>query len=186
MGVIEDGVKPPIDAALTVELAATAQRVLHEAESLLSTLKSELDQVKSMRVSVAEAAEAAQTKVLEANIAATSVIAVLTQVTDEQAVIAAKSAHIQAAQEHADKVRTELDRIQTVTNQHATEAEGQRTRAQTATDSATEHLASIRGHRTTAETELAATIAARDLAKTASVTTKALADKSGTGATPKP
>lgn len=67
MGDKEDGVQPPIDAALTVELAATAQRVLHEAESLLSTLKSDLDQVKSSLVSVAEAA---QTKVLEANTAA--------------------------------------------------------------------------------------------------------------------
>ena len=178
MGDKQDGVQPSADATHTAELTATAQRLLSEADSLLSTLKSRLDEVESTRVSVAATAEATQAKLLDASTAATAVIAVLTQVTDEQAVIAAKSAHIQAAQEHADKVRTELDRIQTATSQHATEAEGQRTRAQTATDSVTELLATVRGHRTSTDTELAATIAARDLAKTAAATTKALADKS--------
>ena len=176
----QDGIQPPADANQAAELAAAAQTVLREAESLFSNLTGKIDEAESTRVSVAAAAEATQAKVLEANTAATAVIAVLTQVTDDQAVIAAKSAHIQRAQEHADKVRTELDRIQTVATQHATEAEGQRTRAQTATDSVTELLATVRGHRASAETELAATIAARDLAKTAAETTKALADKSVT------
>jgi hypothetical protein len=174
----QDGVQPPTDANLAGELAAAAQTRLHEVESLFATLKDKIVEVEFTRVGVAAAAEATQAKLLEANTAATAVIAVLTQVTDEQAVIASKSAHIQGAQEHADKVRAELDRIQTVATQHATGAEGQRTRAETATDTVNELLAAVRGHRTSAETELAATIASRDLAKTAAATSKVLADKS--------
>jgi hypothetical protein len=107
-----------------------------------------------------------------------SAVAARTQVTDEQAVIAAKSAHIQAAQEHADKVRAELDRTLTTATQSATEADGQRARAQVATDNATELLAAIRAHKASADTELASATAARDLATTAAATTKGLADRS--------
>jgi hypothetical protein len=86
--------------------------------------------------------------------------------------------HIQDAQQHADRVRAELDKSQTAAAQSATETEGQRARSQSASDSAAEALAEIRGHKTTADTELAAVVSARDQAKAASATTKALAEKS--------
>lgn len=52
--------------------------------------------------------------------AVTLAISSKSQITDSQSVIATKSDHIQAAQEHADKVRAEIDRALTSANQQAT------------------------------------------------------------------
>ena len=170
--------EPANDAALLAQLAATARELLTEAEALVSTLRSKLEEAETTRASLADIAASAVSKLSEVSATASAAIAARTQVTDEQAVIAAKSAHIQAAQEHADKVRAELDRTLTTATQCATEAEGQRSRAQVATDNATELLAAIRAHKASADTDLASTTAARDLATTASAATKSLADKS--------
>jgi hypothetical protein len=168
----------PNDEAFLANLAATAQGLLTEAEAHVSSLRSMVKEAEAARAGLSDAAASAVAKLSEVSAAATAAISARTQVTDEQAVIAAKSAHIQAAQEHADKVRAELDRTQTTATQHATESDGQRARAQAAADTATELLATIRAHKASAETELASTIAARDLATTASATSKSLADKS--------
>lgn len=150
------------------------------AESLIADLKKKLSDAEALRASLEELTTAAQTKLAEINSAATAALAAKTQITDAQAVIATKSDHIQDAQEHADKVRAELDRLQTAVTQHATEAEGQRTRAQTATDSAVTILAEIQAHKTNAESDAAIAVTAREASKAASVTTKKLADKSET------
>jgi hypothetical protein len=168
----------PHDVALLAELAATARGLVTEAEAVVSTLRSKLEEAEVARASLTDAAASALIKLAEISATATSAIAARTQVGDEQAVIATKSTHIQAAQEHADKVRAELDRALTSATQQATEAEGQRTRAQTATDTAAELLAAIRAHKASADTELAATTAAHELAKTAAATAKNLADMS--------
>ncbi len=104
-------------------------------------------------------------------------MAAKTQINDEQAVIATKSSDIQEAQVHADKVRAELDRLQTAAAQQATEAEGQRQRAQTASDAATELLTGIRAHKAAAEADATAAASSRETASTAAVATKSLADK---------
>lgn len=159
------------------EVLREARRLLAEAETLLSTLNSRLAESDATRATLAEAASAAQTKLAEVTSAATAVLAARTQINDEQAVIATKSAHIQAAQEHADKVRVELDRSQTAAAQAATAAEGHSARALTANEATAEALAAVRAQKASAETELATVISARDQAKTASAATKQLADK---------
>jgi chromosome segregation ATPase len=74
----------------------------------------------------------------------TQAIASKTQITDLQTVIATKSAHIEEAQIHADKVRADLDRALTAATQNTTEAEGLKSRAEAAALSASELLAEIK------------------------------------------
>lgn len=170
----------PSSADTLAQLVHAAKSQLAEAESIVATLRVQLQEAEAGRSSLAESAAAALTKLAEVAASATAAVAARTKVADEQAIVATKSAHIQAAQEHADKVRAELDKSQTAATQSATEAEGLRARAQTATDSAAELLTAIRAHKAAADTELAASVAARDLAKASAETAKGLADKSET------
>lgn len=150
------------------------------AEARLVALTKKLGEAEVLHASLEQMIATAQAKLAEITLAATTALAAKTQITDEQAVIATKSGHIQGAQEHADKVRAELDRIQTVATQQATEIDGQRARVQTATDSAVQILAEIQSHKTSAESDAATAAIARDEAKTSSATAKKLADKSET------
>lgn len=101
---------------------------------------------------------------------ANQVLAAKAQLAGDQAVIATKSDHIQKAQDHADAVRANLDRTLTAATQHVTEAEGLRTRAQTAADSASELQAAI-----------AARKAAVDVAADAIAEAKEASDKTAAG-----
>lgn len=150
------------------------------AEARLVALTKKLGEAEALHASLEQMITTAQAKLAEITSAATAALAAKTQITDEQAVIATKSSHIQGAQEHADKVRAELDRIQTVATQQANEVDGQRTRAQTATDSAVQVLAEIQLQKVSAESDAATTAAARDEAKSSAATAKKLADKSET------
>src|SRR5207249_2613390 len=118
----------------------------------------------SQRLAAAAYADA-QTKLAEITTAATQAVAAKTQISDDQAVIATKSDHIQKAQEHADTVRASLDRTLTAATQHATEAEGQKSRTQSAADSATTLLTEIRTTKGSVEAELATVVAARKAAE---------------------
>ncbi|MDP3170520.1 MAG: hypothetical protein Q8M91_09270 [Polaromonas sp.] len=95
----------------------------------------------------------AQAKALDAGSAATQAIAAKTQIVDDQAVIATKSEHIQEAQNHADKVRGELDKVLTSATQHATEAEGLKSRAQSAADSSASLLLEVKASKASAEAD---------------------------------
>lgn len=148
-----------------------------EANSLIISLKAKLAEVESGYARLTDLVAAADAKVAEINAIATAALATKTQITDEQAVIATKSAHIQSAQEHADKVRAELDRIQTAALQQATEAEGQRQRAQTSSDAAAQILTVINAHKTAAESDAAAAAKSLDMAKVSAAASKALGDK---------
>ena len=174
------GSPTPNPAALHAEFLAATKTLLAEADALIATLRGKVEDAEATRAALAESSVVAATKLADIAAAATAAVVARTQVTDEQAVVATKSAHIQAAQEHSDKVRAELDKTQTAATQSATEAEGLRARAQTANDTATELVAAIRAHKATAEAELATVVAALDLAKESAATTKDLADKSVT------
>ncbi|SFW27827.1 hypothetical protein SAMN02800691_0725 [Luteibacter sp. UNCMF366Tsu5.1] len=63
-----------------------------------------------------------------------AVIAASEKVTTEQAVIAAKSAHIQDAQEHADKVRAQMDKLLTAVAGNASKAEALEARSEAAAE----------------------------------------------------
>ncbi|XHS77493.1 hypothetical protein ACFJGW_17475 [Burkholderiaceae bacterium UC74_6] len=153
-----------------------------EVTALISAARTQLAEAESMRTTWSELLTTAQSRLEEINGVATQSVAVKTQLADTQAVISTKSSHIQDAQDHADKVRADIDRLQTLVAQHATEAEGQRNRAQTATDSVSELLTSVQALKANAEGLTAETVAQRDAAKTAAGVTKGLADKADTTA----
>lgn len=144
---------------------------------LSASLEEKLREVESSYTRYRENLSAAEAKLGDVLGVATAALAAKTQIVDEQAVIAAKSAHIQSAQEHADSVRAELDRLQTAATQQATEIEGQRVRAQSAAETA--GLVLIEIHQRAADASAAAEAAAnsREEALDATATSKSLADK---------
>lgn len=154
-----------------------SRQAMLEAQVLLASAKEHLAESASIRDGLKLALERAEGQLSELSEIATMATATRSQITDEQAVIAAKSTHIQGAQEHADRVRSELDRIQTSAAQVAIEAEGHRARAQSANDTASELLSNIRAYKITAESDLALTATARDNARSNSEISKALAEK---------
>lgn len=122
----------------------------------------------------------AQAKLSDISNVATQATAAKTQITDSQAVIATKSDHIQKAQEHADKVRGDLDRALTAANQVATAIEGENSRTQTAANGAAELLTNIRTIKGASETDAEAIAEALETIKQSSAQTKSLADKAAT------
>jgi len=121
--------------------------------------------------------EKANQKLVEVAGVSTQAAAAMTQITDNQAIIATKSDHIQKAQEHADKVRADLDRVLTAAKQQATETEGLRARAQSATDSATSILTETKTTKGSVDADAAKIATALKHAEESDSKTKALADK---------
>jgi hypothetical protein len=199
MGALEAEVQQlPLDPTKTIETAREAHATLADANTLLATLKAKLAEVEAAGTGVADLTAAAKAKLAEVeaasvgmvdvitaanaklteiNEAASSALGVRSAITDTQAVIATKSAHIQDAQAHADKVRAELDRNLTAATQKTTETEGLRARAQAAADGVAPIIAAITTTKASTQADLTATNAARDEAKASSAATKALADK---------
>jgi hypothetical protein len=120
-----------------------------------------------------------QSKFSEISAISTLVLAAKTQIIDAQAVIATKSDHIQNAQEHADKIRSDLDRALTAATQHATVAEGQRSATQSSATTASELLSDIRITKGATEIDASAVVAARKQAEQSSIVAKNLAEKAG-------
>jgi hypothetical protein len=121
-----------------------------------------------------------QSKLEEIKAASTLVLAAKTQITDTQAVVATKSDHIQGAQEHADKVRAELDRALTSATQQVTATEAHRASAQAAVAQGAELFAEMQRMRTTAEADGAAVANSKKTAEDSVAIAKGLADKSAT------
>jgi hypothetical protein len=166
------------DAATSAEkLLKNAQRVMEKISQFAETaMEAALAASESQRLA-ATALSDAQAKVADITTVATQSVASSTQITDEQAVIATKSDHIQKAQEHADKVRGDLDRALTAAKLQATEAEGEKTRTKSAADSVTELLTSARTSKGAIDSDAAAIVQARDAAIQSAAQTKALAEK---------
>lgn len=162
------------------ELLTNAQRVMEKISQFTETAKTAALAASESQRLAATALSDAQTKVTDITAIATQAVAARTQITDEQAVIATKSDHIQKAQEHADKIRGDLDRALTAATQQATEAEGQNSRAQSAADTAAELLTNIRTTKGSVETDAATIVSAREIATESAAQTKALADKAAT------
>ena len=162
------------------ELLKKAQYVMEEITQLAETVKASALAVSESQRLAATALTDIQTKVADITTVATQAVAASTQITDEQAVIATKSEHIQKAQKHADTVRGDLDSAKTAATQQATEAEGLKSRAQSAADTAAELLSTIRIAKGAAETDAVAIVSAREAAVESAAQTKALADKAVT------
>lgn len=155
----------------------TQEQLLSNANALVMALKEKLAEAEFLHTRLAEMASTAESKLADVAAHATAALSAKTQINDDQAVIAIKSSQIQDAQAHADTVRTELDRLQIVATQKATEAEGLRQRAQTATDAASEILTEIQSHRRAVEADATSAANYRDTAKAATEVSKMLADK---------
>jgi predicted nucleic acid-binding Zn-ribbon protein len=106
----------------------------------------------------------------------TQAVALSTQLNDTQAIIATKSDHIQKAQEHADNVRSNLDRSLTSANTQVTEAEGLKTTIQTAATSINELFDQSKKIKVLVETDAEKISALCAASEKNSVTTKNLAD----------
>jgi hypothetical protein len=97
--------------------------MLTQVSELAASVKSQHDAVGAAALAVEKLSVDAKGKFDEVAAVATKALAASTQINDQQGVIAAKSAHIEDAKSHADKVRAELDRALTAATNKATEAE---------------------------------------------------------------
>ena len=133
----------------------------------------------SQRVA-AETNATVQTLLADINAVATQALSIKTQLLDAQTVIATKSDHIEGARQHADTVRAELDRTLTAAMAQATEAEGQKTRAQTASDGTIALHGAIQNLKGQADTDVATVAAARGTCTEAAAALKGMSDKAAT------
>jgi hypothetical protein len=161
-------------------------------EEILQTARTGMGEISQYRYTVMAAATSstesqkltaailidAQAKLADISAVATQVVAAKTKITDDQAVIATKSDHIQNAQEHADKVRADLDRTLTAATQQATATEAQKSNAEKAAESAAELLAEVRTAKVALEAEATKIVTARKTAEESAVLTQNLAEKS--------
>jgi hypothetical protein len=161
------------EAARVASAAAVEARKSHQeaansdaaarasAQNAAAAQEGVLAQVTSLNAIASDA----QAKLQAISEAATQAAVTREKIAADQAVIAARSDHIQQAQIHADTVRANLDRALTTATQHSTEAEGHKGRAQQAVDSATELLSQLNVKKAAADTDAGAIAAARDSAE---------------------
>ncbi len=176
---------PPVLTA--EEILKNAQGILavvtplaEVAKTAIANANAACDSIKETQKAATDAATIVQAKLVEVTTTATQVVAAKTKISDDQAVIATKSEHIQKAQEHADTVRANLDRALTSATQQATSAEAQQAKAQTAADTAAKVLAAIQGTKGSVESEAKTVATARTTAVESAALTKNLADKAAT------
>ena len=141
---------------VTSIVAEDADRIRHavdEVQRLAATVNSAAKAV-GESMTAAEASRVAAAAALEATKeTATAIVAIKERATSDQAVIAAKSDHIQQAQDHADGVRANLDRTLTAATASANEAEAARSKAQTGATNIDEILGSVRSARVQVEAD---------------------------------
>lgn len=154
-------------SAVKTQVAGDEAAVVGSSQEILTRAKGALTDV--------------QAKISDITCIATQAIAAKTAIADDQAVIATKSAHIQNAQDHADKVRAELDRVLIAARAQATEVEGLKARAQVATDGSPALLTEIRTTKGLVDAEAPAITTARQNAEESAAVAKGLADKSAVG-----
>lgn len=148
---------------------SSIQTVLSSAKEKYSELTEDIKLVESLQTEL-------QKKKDEISSISTQAIAISTQISDTQAVIATKSDHIQKAQEHADKVRSDLDRALTAANQQVTEAEGLKTTIQAANTSTNELFDQTKKIKVLVEADAEKISALCEASEKNSATTKNLAD----------
>ena len=167
---------PPV--AMTIgDVAATTEHALAAVnEHAAATKQAAVSAAEDERL-VATLLLQAQAKLDEISAAATKAVAATSAITDNQAVIATKSAHIQDAQLHADKVRGELDRALTAANLQVTEAEGLKLKVESAATESAELLATVQSVKPKVEADAVAVGAFRESSKESAAATKSLADR---------
>ncbi len=167
----------PTLAGNPTELLARAEQLLTQVTVLSESAKAAAAAALASQQQLDAALADVKTKAADVAAIASRATAADSQINDAQAVIAKKSEHIEEARKHADTVRTALDTANTSAAKQATDAEGHRTRAQSAADEAAKQLAAARVVKGSADTDATAIAAARDLAEKSAAATKSLADK---------
>lgn len=170
----------PSTAVALEQMQARAQALLDSISEQANVAKTALQSAVESQRLAADANTSTQALLVEVAAVSTQALAAKTQVLDAQAVIATKSDHIEDARAHADKVRADLDRALTAASQQATEAEGLKTRAQTATDGVTALHASVQTSKGLVDADVAAIAAALDTSEEAAASLKGLSDKAET------
>lgn len=165
--------------------APSIEEILKEARAELASIKIcgetskaiAAEATESQKVTVAALADA-KTKLDEITNAATQAVAAKTKITDDQAVIATKSAHIEDAQKYADTVRADLDRQLTAAKAQVTATEAEKSKAETAAETTTDLLTEIQTAKTSVESDSTEIAAALKTAVESAAVAKGLADKS--------
>lgn len=175
-------------------LPPTPEELLKSAQTLVAALTGFHDTAKASALASSEATEGAkvsqktlaeilttaQSKMAEITATATQVVAAKTKITDDQAVIATKSDHIQKAQEHADSIRASLDRTLTAATQQATACEAQKSKAEGAVNDIAKTASSIQTTKGAIDSDATTISAAKKTALESANLTKSLADKAAT------
>jgi len=167
------GPPPELEASLIAAARelATLYKIIEEAKGAVAATN------ENQRVIAAIVTEA-KSKLAETSAVAATAQAASTKIESDQAVIATKSEHINAAQAHADKVRADLDKIVTNATLKATTAEGSQTRAQAAADAVAALLANVNTTKASADIGAAAITDALAESKSSAAQSKKLADRS--------
>lgn len=170
----------PALAGNTAELLAKAEQFLAQITALAESAKAAATAALASQQQLDATLADVKTKAADVAAIASRTTAAGSQINDTQAVIAKKSEHIEEARKHADAVRAALDTANTAAAKQATDAEGHRTRAQSAAEAAAEQLAAVRVVKGSADKDSAAIAAARELADKSAAATKTLADQAAT------
>jgi hypothetical protein len=149
------------------------QALLAATEADRATLQDRLNQSAALLAKI-------ETQQADSSATATLAAAAKSQIADAQGVIATKSAHIQDAQMHADKIRGDLDRTLTSALAQLTDIEGNKDRAKTSADTATAHQAALAASKTASDVDALVVKNAAAAATADALTTKKLADKAAT------
>ncbi|SDZ70652.1 hypothetical protein SAMN05518854_1159 [Variovorax sp. YR266] len=133
---------------------------LEEAQKCLAGVGDIAAQATAQAEEVAEATKNAaaglsdiQSKAETARSHVVEILTAKTQVEDLQAVIAAKSEHIEQAQVHADKVRANLDRLHTQATQKLNEIQANAENAESNAESVSEHQSTTKALRAEIEAD---------------------------------
>lgn len=121
-------------AVETAAILAAAQEHLVRVAALEIEVQAHVDAMKASRESLAALLQTGTQELASLQAVAQTVTVAGEKVATEQALIATKSAHIQDAQEHGDKVRAQVDKLLTAVEGHASKTEGLQTRAEAAAD----------------------------------------------------
>lgn len=153
------------------------ERKLEEIERLLADIYKRRQQIDDLYTKNLALSEEAAAKVREALGVASDAAAARTKIEDSQKVIATKSEHIQNAQDHADKVRAELDRQISAAKTETAEVESIAERARAAVEEATAKRDEAKLARLRVDAEFTAAEAARKSAEQAMTQAKSLATR---------
>jgi hypothetical protein len=156
------------------------ESILAEAKTLLAELREQKQSQEGIKATLSEILGSAKLSLTDIQTAKTTALAAQTRIVDEQAVIATKSAHIQGAQDHADKIRINLDGLQVTAAGIITQIEGLFAKTQVSSKNASELTEAILAQSKETKAAQEKAIEAREEATSAANTAKTLAEKSET------